>query len=156
MAVKRNPGPRPKKPKIHDSKKEAPLPRAPSYLPSEAKKEWRKTVEYLSTMGLLQNTDLVNIECYCEAVGDFREIVSRINDLKSGLEMNDEENVGAFKLLLRMRDQATVRIRRFNSIFGLSPMDRGKLKYEPPQEENTSLIRSFLEGGEDDFEEYLD
>ena len=146
------PGPRPKAPPVLKRKPGRPkgsgvgskkVASAPGYLSCEAKKEWRRVVPVLEDMGVMGgHADYAQLECYCESVAEFRDVVSQLKRLgpltPQTMKLTD--------VLVKRRDNATVRIRRFGRIFGLSPADRDKMRItnRPEAEEQVSALQQFL------------
>jgi P27 family predicted phage terminase small subunit len=99
------------------------LPPAPSWLPKEAKEEWRRVTPGLRKRRTLTREDLPILEAYCLASGTVRRMQATIN--AEGDHISGEKGVKrhpAFQTLF----QALTECRRLAAELGLTPASRNK------------------------------
>lgn len=113
----------------------APVPRkdlkakAPVWLESEAKREWRRVAPELERLGLLSHLDQQALAQYCQAYARWRaaeEVLSR-----EGLTYEYTNKAGAVNILARPEvgiSNAAQKIMRAICVeFGMTPSSRGRL-----------------------------
>jgi P27 family predicted phage terminase small subunit len=99
------------------------LPRAPGWLPAEAKAEWKRVIPALRGRRTITKADLPMLEAYCLAAGMVRRAQATIAEqgdtitTKNGTRRNP-----AFQTLF----QALTESRRLASELGLTPASRNK------------------------------
>lgn len=110
----------------------ATVPRPPSWLPSEAKDEWKRVVPSLIKRRILTETDLGTVENYCLAVGTVRRSQATISAEGDTVETNTgTKRHPAFQTLF----QAMTEMRRLAAELGLTPASRNKASKKPPEGE---------------------
>ncbi|MBI1209664.1 MAG: phage terminase small subunit P27 family [Azospirillum sp.] len=100
------------------------LPPAPSWLPTEAKAEWRRVVPGLRQRKTLTREDLPMLEAYCLASGTVRRMQATIateGDMVTN-DKGDQKRHPAFQTLF----QALTETRRLAAELGLTPASRCK------------------------------
>lgn len=110
----------------------ATVPRPPSWLPTEAKDEWRRILPPLIKRRILTDTDLATVESYCLAVGTVRRCQAAIAD--EGDTVSTKEGVKrhpAFTTMAQMMSE----MRRLAAELGLTPASRNKAGKPPEGEE---------------------
>ncbi|MFL5242382.1 MAG: phage terminase small subunit P27 family [Gemmataceae bacterium] len=108
-------------------------PSKPDWLQGEAAAEWDRAIAALLEMGILTLADRAPLAAYCEACGEFVELVQLIATI--GREGN-----GA---LVRMKNKAAERIAKFGCEFGFSPVSRTRLKLTAPEPAASPKLRFF-------------
>ena len=104
------------------------VPRAPSWLPDEAKEEWRRVLPDLIKRGVLTKVDLSTVENYCLAIGQIREcqktiaVEGAVVKMKGGTKRHP-----LFQVLQQMLTES----RRLASELGLMPASRNKAERAP-------------------------
>lgn len=122
----------PKEPEIKPPEK---APRAPRWLSGPAREEWRRLTPLLVHAGLYTDLDFQTLALYCQAVGDWREALEKIN--QTGGKVLTGTNGGLYQnpwvsLASKAREQAL----RLIQEFGLSPAAVGRVQFaetEPPK-----------------------
>jgi P27 family predicted phage terminase small subunit len=102
------------------------LPPSPSWLPPEAKQEWRRVVPALKDRRTITKADLPMLEAYCLAAGTVRRAQAAIaadGDLIE-TERGDKRRHPAFQTMF----QALTESRRLAAELGLTPASRNKAK----------------------------
>lgn len=131
----------------------APAPRrdlkakAPVWLESEAKREWRRVAPELERLGLLSHLDQQALAQYCQAYARWRE-AEEVLTLK-GLTYEYTNKSGAVNILARpevgISVSAQKTMRAICAEFGMTPSSRGRMVM-PGAPEEDDLTR-FLGGG---------
>lgn len=100
------------------------LPPAPSWLPKEAKDEWRRVVPGLRQRKTLTREDLPMLEAYCLASGTVRRMQTTIATEGDHItnDKGDTKRHPAFQTLF----QALTESRRLAAELGLTPASRNK------------------------------
>ena len=100
------------------------LPPAPSWLPSEAKAEWRRVTPGLRARKTLTREDLPMLEAYCLAAGTVRRMQTTIATEGDHItnEKGDMKRHPAFQTMF----QALTESRRLAAELGLTPASRNK------------------------------
>lgn len=100
------------------------LPPAPSWLPKEAKDEWRRVVPGLRERKTLTREDLPMLEAYCLAAGTVRRMQATIAADGDHItnEKGDMKRHPAFQTMF----QALTECRRLAAELGLTPASRNK------------------------------
>lgn len=89
------------------------VPRAPSWLSTHAKAEWRRVMPVLVERRILTDADLAMVESFCLLTGRVREIEIL---LKGGLDPK----------LARLQDKAIISARQIAAELGLTPVSRSR------------------------------
>lgn len=100
------------------------LPSSPSWLPAEARAEWRRVVPALKERRTITRADLPMLESYCLAAGTVRRAQATISsegDYITGAK-GDRRRHPAFQTLF----QALTESRRLAAELGLTPASRSK------------------------------
>lgn len=110
----------------------AKVPGPPSWLPLEAKKEWRRIVPHLIKRQILTETDMATVETYVLAVGTLRRAQETI--AAEGDTVSTKEGIKrhpAFTTLTQMMSE----VRRLAAELGLTPASRHKAGVKPEDRE---------------------
>lgn len=106
-------------------------PRAPVWLPPEAKEEWRRVLPDLIKRGVLTKVDLSAVENYCFAIGQIRECQKTIAMEGAVIETkHGSKRHPLFQTLQQMLTES----RRLASELGLMPASRNKAERAPASE----------------------
>lgn len=119
------------------------IPRAPSHLGVEARREWKRISPILEELGLISGLDLAALAIYCQAYGRLVELEQAFNSMvtksvAAGMAYRDAVHQASqsvtpsgyaqqsviVQLIGRHRDQ----VHRFLTHFGLSPSARGRVQ----------------------------
>ncbi len=100
------------------------LPPAPSWLPAEAKAEWRRVVPGLRARKTVTREDLPMLEAYCLAAGTVRRMQTTIAAEGDHItnDKGDMKRHPAFQTMF----QALTESRRLAAELGLTPASRNK------------------------------
>ena len=115
---------------VNEPKPETAVPACPSWLPAEAKREWKRLGAELDRMGLISALDRAGFAAYCVAWSDFRQATEQIGAAAEN-KIQDTSGGKAASAWVRSRDAAMTQIRQFLAEFGLSPAARTKLSVGP-------------------------
>ena len=107
-------------------------PTPPSYLPAEAKKEWRRIMPQLLRNGLFTVVDVPALVIYCKAWAHYLACEEYIAKHGYGYPVIDEKTkklkyIGQFPQVSISRNSVGI-IDKFAGKFGLTPSDRSSLK----------------------------
>ncbi|MCB1511520.1 MAG: phage terminase small subunit P27 family [Hyphomicrobiaceae bacterium] len=101
----------------NDAVKKPPAP--PSWLSTEAKKEWRRVMPILIQRRILTTADLGSLESYCTSIGTMREAQAILN--RDGLLVDGKRNP-AFGIM----NAAQTTARLYAAELGLTPVSRSR------------------------------
>jgi P27 family predicted phage terminase small subunit len=101
---------------VTDKKAVSRVPTVPSWLSSDAKREWRRVMPALVDRRILTEADLGSLEHYCVACGRIREIERLI---QGGGAVIDPAT-------FRMQDKAMQTARQLAAELGLTPVSRSR------------------------------
>lgn len=107
----------------------ATVPRAPSWLPTEAKDEWRRVLPSLIKRRVLTETDMAAVENYCLAIGTIQRCQAKIA-LEGDTIGHGAKRHPAFGTMVQMLSES----RRFAAELGLTPASRNKARAGKPPE----------------------
>jgi P27 family predicted phage terminase small subunit len=147
-----NPG---KSKPINEPKPAPKMPTCPSWLPSEAKNEWKRVTVELDRIGMLTLVDRGALASYCEAWAMLKKAEEEIH--RHGIvhyrvlrEVTDEDGNVVQLVAAVERNPATMiahqalsHIRAFASEFGLTPSSRSRINVPKPTEDD---LRELLSG----------
>jgi P27 family predicted phage terminase small subunit len=108
------------------------LPGCPSFLSQEARDEWRRVVKVLAAAGLLTVADRASLTAYCEAWGEFAELVRRLQDLPA-----DAPQAGRLR---RQKNKAADGLLKSGDKFGFSPAGRVRLGIKVKEPDRTDRL----------------
>jgi len=104
--------------------------RPPSWLPQDARVEWRRVAPELARLELLQVVDRATLSCYCSAYSMMKQCQEFIS--KNGLTYRVPNKTGVDFVnpypQVAMLNTAMEQIRRFGQEFGFSPVARGRIE----------------------------
>jgi P27 family predicted phage terminase small subunit len=108
------------------------VPRPPSWLPPEARDEWKRVLPSLIERRVLTTTDMGSVETYCLAAGTVRRCQETLAAEGDTIETNTgRKRHPAFQTLF----QAMTEMRRLAAELGLTPASRMKAGKPPEGEE---------------------
>lgn len=117
------------------------IPRCPSHIKDEARREWRRVTKEIHSMGILTFVDRGALEVYCRAYAVFREAANEIDRLakeveektgkkRSGMIVPSPKNFPMvnpnWHIMLRAEEQ----MRAFRMEFGLTALSRSKIRVQ--------------------------
>jgi P27 family predicted phage terminase small subunit len=101
---------------VTDKKAVSTVPKVPSWLSPDAKKEWRRVMPALVERRILTEADLGSLEHYCVACGRIREIERLIQAAGAAID----------PATFRMQDKAMQTARQLAAELGLTPVSRSR------------------------------
>ena len=101
----------------------ATAPRAPSWLTTDAKREWQRIMPLLIERKILTEADMGSVENYCIAIGQVREMQAMIS--KEGAVFTSERGPRAHPAV-KIQSDAMTRARLLASELGLTPVSRSR------------------------------
>jgi len=108
------------------------LPRMPTGLTDEAKREWRRVARPLFDLGLLTELDKNTLALYCELVGRYERAQAVL--LEKGDTFIQPNGVPKQRPEYYIMKDCLKEIRAFIKQFGLSPAARMRMELPEPQE----------------------
>jgi P27 family predicted phage terminase small subunit len=126
-ALEGNPG---KRPLNRSEPKPSGIPKCPSHLDKEAKREWRRISAELIALGLLTSVDRAALAAYCAAYS--RWVAAETNVQKHGTVIKSPKSGYPIQNpYLGVANRALDQIRQFAIEFGLTPASRSRLHVDP-------------------------
>lgn len=116
----------------HEPKPRAGRPACPSWLPAEARREWRRIVPELEAMGVLTRADGSALMGYCLAVADVRAAQEVLDS--EGTTYTTASGYVAQRPEVSMKRQALAQMKAFLTEFGLTPASRTRITATPKTE----------------------
>ena len=128
-----NPGKRPIN--ISEPKPRPVTPNCPSWLTNEAKREWKRLVPELETLGLLTIVDRGALAACCQAYGRMVEAEQFLQRAaKTGFMFKTESGYLQQLPQVSIAQKYAQQYRGFLALFGLSPSDRARLTVDGQRE----------------------
>lgn len=109
---------------------------APSWLSSEAKKEWKRVINLLVERRILTRADLASLENYCTAIGQVRDCEKHLQDYGHVI---DVDGVMKRNPSVGIQSDAMTRARLLAAELGLTPVSRSRPTIRD-QEDDDSLL----------------
>ena len=122
-------------------------PTCPTWLPSEAKVEWRRIVKVLDAIGLLTLADRASLTSYCLAWNELRvatQLLTREGHVRQVLSGSPDSPTVTYQPhpAIRMQRTAWAAVKSFSALFGLDPSTRSKIEV-PKDEAAASKLQQF-------------
>ena len=105
------------------------IPRCPSHLSDEAKREWHRVAGDLADLGLLCRIDRAALANYCQAWG--RWVEAEVALRKFGVMVKSPTGFPMQSPYLAVANRAMEQIRALLAEFGMSPSSRTRVHAEP-------------------------
>ena len=118
------------------------IPRCPSHLSDEAKREWRRVAKDLAVVGLLTRIDRAALAAYCQAWGRWVEAEEALR--KHGVMVKSPNGYPMQSPYLAVANKAMEQMRALLAEFGMSPSSRTRVHAEPVLEDDP--FEEFLRG----------
>ena len=118
------------------------IPRCPSHLNKEAKKEWKRISKDLVQLGLLSNIDRAALAGYCQAWGRWLESETLLRE--HGTLIKSPSGFLMQSPILAIANKALEQMRQYLNELGLSPASRSRVTAAPRNEEDDT--EAFLFG----------
>lgn len=112
--------------------------KAPAWLGSYAKKEWKRVLPLLEKNGLITDADYVALCAYCQSVDTWisAEKIKRID----GLVITTSNGTEVQHPAVNVANSALANILKFGREFGLTPASRTNLSAEKHETEENPLL----------------
>ena len=123
-ALAGNPGKRPLN--RHEPQPKAGLPRCPTQLSEEAKREWKRISKELERLGLLTVLDRAALSAYCQAWGRWIEAEERLR--QHGVIVKSPNGFPVQSPYLAVANRAMAQMGKLLVEFGLSPSSRSRIQ----------------------------
>lgn len=120
------------------------IPKPPSWMETQAKKEWKRIVPELHRLELLTMVDHPSLVAYCQAYARFVECEKIIK--KQGMTFETPNGYVQQRPEIAISNNAQKIMKEFAAQFGLTPSSRGRLNL-PDQKENKDEFEEFLKRG---------
>lgn len=108
------------------------LPKCPTFIKGEARREWKRVVIELFDAGLLTSIDRAALAAYCQAWARWVEAEKRITE--NGYTFKTESGYQQQTPWVGIANSALDLMRKFMSEFGMTPSSRSRVKVEKPKE----------------------
>jgi P27 family predicted phage terminase small subunit len=118
---------------------EATIPKVPSHIDKEAKKEWRRIAPMLLRNHVLTEADYMALANLCQAWATLKRLQSLLNDAPSLLVKTPAGYVQQTPLFSMIGKQMAL-VNRLCQEFGLTPSSRTRVKTEPGRSEEQDLM----------------
>ncbi|MED0757400.1 phage terminase small subunit P27 family [Aneurinibacillus thermoaerophilus] len=148
--IQGNPGKRPLN--KNEPKPKAVAPKCPTFLDSEAKREWKRVAPELERLGLLTIVDGATLAAYCQAYSLWVTATKKINEhLKKYGKLTYEytnKNGSTNEIVIpeiAIQEKALKQIKMFCTEFGFTPSSRTRMTL--PSEEEQDDFEDFLKRG---------
>ena len=131
-----NPGKRPlnqREPKPRIS-----LPQCPKELTDTAKREWRRIVKDLATLGILSRIDRAALAVYCAAWGRWIEAEEKLR--QHGVIVKSPNGFPVVSPYLAVANQSIKQMTRMVVEFGMTPSSRTGIEALPPPETDEEQV----------------
>lgn len=110
-------------------------PKAPAWLPANAKAEWRRVAPILAERKILTDADLGSLENYCLAIGQIRDCQKTLADLPSPFFAGDNGTPRPHPAI-RVMHAAITLSRQLAAELGLTPVSRSRPAISEEDDEN--------------------
>ncbi len=101
------------------------VPRCPSHLSPEAKREWRRLAKPLLSLGLLSHLDRAALALYCQAWGRWVEAERQLS--KEGMIVRSPRGYPIQSPYLAIANKAWQQVQQSLAEFGMSPSTRSRV-----------------------------
>lgn len=112
------------------------IPRCPSHLKNEARREWRRITRELADMGVLARADRAALEMYCVIYARWRTAEERLEADYQLVATTDKgyEHIGGY---LVVANKCVQQMKALLTEFGATPSSRARVRVEKPKEEDS-------------------
>jgi len=114
------------------------IPKRPSFLYGEGKKEWGRASQELFNLGLLTELDMAALAGYCQSYHHWIEAEKKIE--KEGLIITVIDSQGSKQLrlspYLKIADKFMAQMKSFLVEFGMTPSSRSRVSISGPKDED--------------------
>lgn len=105
----------------------------PSFLPADAKNEWKRVVHKLAGVGLLTDLDLSALAAYCQSYATWLEAIKRIKEL--GMIVKSPNGYPMPNPYIKIQRDAQSEMLSWLREFGMTPSARTRVDIVTPDEE---------------------
>lgn len=135
LALRKMEGNRGHRARVREPQPEMGEPNPPSWIPREARAEWRRVVPALDRIGMLSKVDRAALTSYCLAWSRMRNAQADIDE--RGLFVTSIRGAECANPAVAVQKEAAQQVMRFAAEFGLTPAARARLATpEAPKTEN--------------------
>lgn len=128
-----------------EPKPDARLPRCPSWLEAEAKREWKRICDGMPT-GVLTSVDRGALAQYCQAWSDFVAASKLLKTVDDHCQVTANGNAQLHPRSLVLRSSSE-RLIRLGGLLGLNPSARSRIRMEAEEQKNP--LEEFLQRKKD-------
>lgn len=114
------------------------VPTRPSWLCTEAKREWSRIVPHLARLGLLSKVDRASLAAYCQSWARYRQAEEIV--VRKGSTMLTAKGNEIQRPEVSIARNYLDSCRRMAAEFGLTPNARGKMTIPDPPEDDVGLL----------------
>ena len=119
------------------------VPRCPSHLDSEAKKEWARISKELVAIGLLTSVDRAALAAYCSSYSRWAAAEEQIQKFGTVIK-SPKSGYPVQNPYVGVANTALDHMRKFGVEFGMTPASRTRLQVEP-QSGQTDPFEAFMQ-----------
>ena len=110
----------------------------PSWLPQDAKVEWKRVAPELARLDLFQGVDRATLACYCASYAMMKQCQQFISANGTTYRVPNKTGVDFVNPYpqVAMLNKAMEQVRRFGQEFGFSPVARGRIEIPKIEKED--------------------
>jgi P27 family predicted phage terminase small subunit len=124
--------------------KPAQIPKCPTHLKGEARREWKRVSKELFEHGLLAPVDRAALACYCQSYADWVRATKELEKENVNLVLESEKGGMYQNPWVSILNKAKADMKAFMVEFGMTPASRGKVS-----------PRKSKDPGEQEYEDWL-
>ena len=121
------------------------IPKCPSFLSDEAKKEWKRLSEHLYDCGLLTTVDGNQLALLCQAWGRWVEAEKRLEEEDLLVPKDNGRGGMTTNPLLAVAQSEMDRLLKLLTSFGMTPAARSGMSVKKPEDSEKDLWAQFVE-----------
>lgn len=115
------------------------IPTIPEHLSEYAKEEWIYIIKFLDPVGLITEVDKAALAGYCQSYGRWRQAEEQLN--KTELVIKTQSGNLIQNPFVGIANKAMEHMRKYITMFGLSPVDRAKVSAKEPKKTENKFAR---------------
>jgi P27 family predicted phage terminase small subunit len=126
---------------------DASAPKSPRWMSKEAKREWRRIVPHLARLKLMSDLDVAVLAMYCETYAQYIKAAKFIQEHGQTYTVDRYDKEGRLydKTCHKYPEVGIMEacmdnVRKFASLFGLSPSDRARMVVPGAQEDEDEIF----------------
>lgn len=109
-------------------------PKAPGWLPKEAKKYWKDIAPELVSLGLISTVDGAAFTMHCDSMGRYKDVCKKIKENGDKLTGSTPQGYAVQSALFTIRNKLWDQVLKSAREFGLTPAGRSVIKSSGQQQ----------------------